>query len=255
MNIVINNNEKAEIFVELFQYLKLFTSIISISLETERFYIQGMDSCQISIFEISLAKDWFDKYEIEVDKVISMNVQIFAKILHIHKSPQNIVLNFNEDAVDISLLGEKGDFNKEFTMPLIEYDCDRLSVPAQEYDLDIKLESKKFKGFIDELASFGDCLNIKLEDENIISLSTTSEEGGSMKLSINIDELDECSVTEGEEINCSFSIKYIQMMSQYQRISKNVELNFSNNIPMQCKYILENDDNFIRFYMAPKIED
>ena len=45
------------------------------------------------------------------------------------------------------------------------------------------------------------------------------------------------------------------MMSQYQRISKNVELNFSNNIPMQCKYILENDDNFIRFYMAPKIED
>ena len=85
MNIVINNNEKAEIFVELFQYLKLFTSIISISLETERFYIQGMDSCQISIFEISLTKDWFDKYEIEVDKVISMNVQIFAKILHIHK--------------------------------------------------------------------------------------------------------------------------------------------------------------------------
>lgn len=255
MKIVISNKEKAEIFVELFQYLKLFTSVISISLEKGRFYIQGMDSCQISIFEISLSKDWFDEYEMEIDKIISMNVLIFAKILHIHKSPQNIVMNFNEDAVDISLLSEKGDFNKEFTMPLIEYDSERLTIPNQDYDLDINLESKKFKGFIDELASFGDCLNIKLEDENIISLSTTSEEGGSMKLSINIDELDECSVTEGEEINCSFSIKYIQMMSQYQRISKNVELNFSNNIPMQCKYILENDENFIRFYMAPKIQE
>ena len=255
MKIVISNKEKTEIFVELFQYLKLFTSVISISLEKGRFYIQGMDSCQISIFEISLTKDWFDEYEMEIDKIISMNVQIFAKILHIHKSPQNIVMNFNEDAVDISLLSEKGDFNKEFTMPLIEYDSERLTIPNQDYDLDINLESKKFKGFIDELASFGDCLNIKLEDENIISLSTTSEEGGSMKLSINIDELDECSVTEDENINCSFSIKYIQMMSQYQRISKNVELNFSNNIPMQCKYILENEENYIRFYMAPKIED
>lgn len=255
MKIIISNKEKTEIFVELFQYLKLFTSVISISLEKERFYIQGMDSCQISIFEISLTKDWFDEYEMEIDKIISMNVQIFAKILHIHKSPQNIVMNFNEDAVDISLLSEKGDFNKEFTMPLIEYNSERLTIPNQDYDLDINLESKKFKGFIDELASFGDCLNIKLEDENIISLSTTSEEGGSMKLSINIDELDECSATEGENINCSFSIKYIQMMSQYQRISKNVELNFSNNIPMQCKYILENEENYIRFYMAPKIED
>lgn len=255
MKIIISNKEKAEIFVELFQYLKLFTSVISISLEKGRFYIQGMDSCQISIFEISLTKDWFDEYEMEIDKIISMNVQIFAKILHIHKSPQNIVMNFNEDTVDISLLSEKGDFNKEFTMPLIEYNSERLTIPNQDYDLDINLESKKFKGFIDELASFGDCLNIKLEDENIISLSTTSEEGGSMKLSINIDELDECSATEGENINCSFSIKYIQMMSQYQRISKNVELNFSNNIPMQCKYILENEENYIRFYMAPKIED
>ena len=34
---------------------------------------------------------------------------------------------------------------------------------------------------------------------------------GSMKLSINIDELDECGATEGEDINCSFSIKYIHI--------------------------------------------
>jgi len=254
MKVEIHSSEKTFIFVELFQYLKLFTGVVSISFNTDGMYLQGMDSAQVSIYEISLLKDWFDLYEVPVNKVISMNINILSKILHIHKAPQHIILTVNEDNMDISFHGEKGDFNKDFSMPLIDYDCDRLTVPDQEYDLDIKLESKKFKSIIDELANFGDTMNVRLEDENMITLSSKSEDSGSMKLSINIDELDECGATEGEEINCSFSIKYIHMMSQYFKISKNVELNFSNGIPMQCKYLID-ETNYIRFYMAPKIEE
>ena len=74
MEIKITDLQKANVFVELFQYLKQFVSIISLTLKTDQFYIQGMDSSQISIFEISLMNDWFDEYKIEKDTVIGVNV-------------------------------------------------------------------------------------------------------------------------------------------------------------------------------------
>ncbi len=255
MEIIIKNNEKTQIFVELFQYLKLFTTTVSISILTNKFYIQGMDSSQVSIFEITLTKEWFDKYVVEKDTVVSMNINIFAKILHIYAVPQDIHLSVNEDEMEIKFQSEGKEFDKEFVMPLIDYDSEYMVIPDKEYDLDIKIESKKLKTIVDELSIFGDTMTIKYDNENIV-LTSKSETEGSMKTLMKIDDIDECVVNEELETECSFRIKYIQHMLQYHKISKYTELHFSNDTPMQCKYILdENPENYIRFYLAPIVAD
>jgi proliferating cell nuclear antigen PCNA len=256
MEIIITNVIKTASFVELFQHLKLFTNIVSITLSNERFYIQGMDSSQLSVFEISLLRDWFNTYNIEKDVVISVNVNIFAKILHIHKCPQSITLNVQEDNLEIKFESEGKEFNKEFLMPLMEYECQHLTIPDKEYDMDIVLDSKKFKNVIDQLSNFGDSLTIKYQEDQGVLLTSTSDTEGSMKIIMKIDEVDECSINENQDTECTFRIKYIQFMSQYYKISKSVELNFTNDNPMQCKYTFdENKDNYIRFYLVPVIDD
>ena len=42
---------------------------------------------------------------------------IFLKILHIHKCPQSITLNVQEDNLEIKFESEGKEFNKEFLMP------------------------------------------------------------------------------------------------------------------------------------------
>ncbi len=255
MEIKINDLQKAVVFVELFQYLKQFVTIISLTLKTDQFYIQGMDSSQISIFEISLMKDWFDEYNVEKDTVIGLNINIFAKILHIYNNPQTISLIVNEENMEIKFESDTKDFNKEFIMPLVEYETEYLTIPEKEYDMDIEMESKKFKIFIDELAIFGDVLTIKYEDDNVI-LNSQSDTEGSMKLLMKAEDLEECTINEEVQTECSFRIKYLQYMTQYYKLSKYVLLNFTNDTPMQCKYILhENINNFIRFHLAPVMED
>ena len=145
MEIKINDLQKAVVFVELFQYLKQFVTIISLTLKTDQFYIQGMDSSQISIFEISLMKDWFDEYNVEKDTVIGLNINIFAKILHIYNNPQTISLIVNEENMEIKFESDTKDFNKEFIMPLVEYETEYLTIPEKEYDMDIEMESKNSK--------------------------------------------------------------------------------------------------------------
>ena len=255
MEIKIIDLQKANVFVELFQYLKQFVSIISLTLKTDQFYIQGMDSSQISIFEISLMNDWFDEYKIEKDTVIGLNVNIFAKILHIYSNPQTISLIINEDNMEIKFESDTKDFNKEFVMPLVEFESEHLSIPEKEYDMDIEMESKKFKNFIDELAIFGDVLTIKYEDENVV-LTSQSDTEGSMKLLMKAEDLEECTLNEEVETICSFRIKYLQYMTQYYKLSKYILLNFSNGMPMHCKYVLHKDEkNFIRFHLAPVMDD
>jgi len=257
MEISITDKNKTVIFVQLFQHLKLFTNAISVQIDKDRFYIQGMDSSHISIFEISLMKDWFDKFEINDHQDIGINIIIFSKILSTHESGQSILLNqSNNDTLDISFHSDnKNEFNKDFTMPLIDLESELLGIPETDYDLEFNLETKKFKTIIDELCNFGDCVDIKFENDTI-SLSSETESEGSMKLSINTDDLEECSVNDDTSISCSFNIKFIHYMCQYHKISKYANLYFTNEIPMQCKYFIDDNElNFIRFYLAPKVED
>ena len=199
--------------------------------------------------------DWFDEYNIKKDTVIGININIFAKILHIYKNPQTISLIINEDTMEIKFENDTKDFNKEFIMPLVDFESERLAIPEKEYDMDIEMESKKFKNFIDELAIFGDVLTIKYEDENII-LTSQSDTEGSMKLLMKAEDLEECSVNEEVQTICSFRIKYLQYMTQYYKLSKYVLLNFTNDTPMHCRYILhENKKNFIQFHLAPVMDN
>ena len=65
MNIQLKNEDKCSIFVNIFQNLKLFTTNININVNEEKFYIQGLDSSHVSIFELNLLSPWFNNYEIE----------------------------------------------------------------------------------------------------------------------------------------------------------------------------------------------
>ena len=54
MNIEIKDSKKCEQFVQMFQYIKLFSLHVNISFKLDNFFIQGMDSSHISVFEILL---------------------------------------------------------------------------------------------------------------------------------------------------------------------------------------------------------
>ena len=77
MEIQINQPSNAEIFSGLFQYIKLFTNDINIHFETERLFIQALDTSRVSIFEVYLPKTWFDVYTInnETGAVIGINTK------------------------------------------------------------------------------------------------------------------------------------------------------------------------------------
>lgn len=123
MNVELHTPSKAESFACLFQHIKLFTEHINILFQTDKMFVQGMDSSRVSIFEIYLPATWFDQYElkdVDVDVTIGINVNIFSKVLATRDKGQMMRLNCLGDGNDnlfVEFLQKK--FHTKFPINLL----------------------------------------------------------------------------------------------------------------------------------------
>jgi proliferating cell nuclear antigen len=252
MEIVINEYKKAEQFVQIFQFLKLFGTNINLKMEKDHFFIQGMDSSHVSVYELNMVNSWFDKYDIDETRVIGLNVNIFYKILNIRDDSQVIKMIFNEDTIDIELTGEnKNVYDKFFTMPMIDVDTEELGIPDNDYSLVFSMESKRFKLLIDQFSNFGEDIEFSYNEEQLKVLSNNTTEG-SMEINIKLDDMESCEVEEDLEFRCSFSLKQISYMAQFFKLTSDLHIHISEDMPFKLLYNL-GDENYLRFFLAPKV--
>ena len=254
MRFEITDKKKREIFITIFNNLKNFTDAIVLNIEQDRLYIQGMDNSHICVYELILQSSWFQVWDITEPQVFGLSLPIFNKILHICSDKQSIHIHSdnNEDLQIDFTCDEKGEFDKHLKMPLMDIDTDRLHIPDMDYEVDIEMDSKKFKNLIDELANFNETLNIVCNENQVVLESSSSE--GTMNVVITTDDIDLLAVVEGKEINSSFGIKYIAQMCQFHKVTTNCAIHITEGMPLQLKYEID-EECMMRFYLAPKISD
>jgi proliferating cell nuclear antigen len=261
MNIQITTPAKCEIITSIFQNMKLFSDNINIMLEENRMFIQSMDTGHVSIIELNIPNTWFDSYNHISERkniTIGVNTITLFKILSTRDKNQNIEINYdleNSDKISISFTSQdKTVFDKHFNVPLMDLDIDTLSIPEMEYQAEFNLSSTNFANLMNQLKLFGDTMGIECSEEKI-QLSSESIELGKMSVDINIEDLNSFAIDEGEQLNMSFSLNHLYNVAQFHKLSKYVDLKFSTNYPMKLIYYLGDDNTYISFYIAPKIND
>ena len=276
MDIVINNAIKADIFVSLFQHISKFTENVNLMFETDRFYMQSMNTAHVVILEICLPKEWFDVYEIKEkgSLKIGVNTALFYKVLKKREKSLQINICYQKStndrlqfffttnttstssSIDESTSKKKEEvFDKDFEIPLVDVEEEMLSIPDIEYQAELSLSTDKFANLISQLKDFGETLEIQCSEEKI-TLSAHSCENGKMITRILIEDLTEFSIEENENIQMEFALKYLHDICLYQKLSKLVELKISKDFPIRIMYSLgvEKNATFL-FYLAPKMQD
>jgi len=260
MNISINNSIKSETFALIFQHIKAFTEHIIIMFEKDRVYFQSMDSARISVFELFIPSNWFDKYELQNEGSIPIGVSssLLFKILNTRDKNQETRLVFdpeNEDKLSIHFTSEdKAVFDKHFELPLVDLDTELMGIPEMECNAEFSISSASFASIISQLKMFGDTLDIVCNEEKI-ELRSLSDGAGKMSVDIPIDELSEYSIDEGETINLSFGLNTLNNICLYHKITKEVKIKLIKDYPMQIVYYFGDDNTKLIFYLAPKIKD
>lgn len=260
MDIQILNPSTAECFCNLFQYIKLFTEHVNLTFTNEKMYMQTMDTSRVSIVEVFLPENWFQKYEMKNNNsiTIGINATILYKVLNTRDKQQNIqlIMDSNDnDKLKINFISEdKTVFDKHFEIPLIDLDVEVMEIPEFESDADISLPSTYFAGIISQLQIFGDTIQFDCSEEKI-ELTSLSLESGKMKVSIDIEDITSYAINENESMSISFSLTRLHNICMYNKLSKEVEVMLTNNYPMKITYPLNMDEAKMVFYLAPQISE
>ena len=290
MDFKIKDPSKIEIFTTIFQIIKSISEQISIHFTDEKLFIQTMDPSKVSVLEIAIRSSWFDFYSCQEDNLqIGINTGILHRILSSKEKTQTIHFEYNtenpgnEDKLFVNMVevtpakelqinnegnvvsppstdvssvvskNYKNVYNRYFEVPLINLENELMEIPSIDYEAEISLPSINFAILIHQLKGFGEVLNIKC-NENDIQFISKSTENGSMRVEIKIDELTGFSIIEGENINVSFSLQYINTISAYSKISKMVELKIRRDYPIRVDYTFgEAEEGSIKFFLSPKI--
>tara|TARA_B110000285_G_C15141191_1_gene630866 strand:- start:5936 stop:6727 length:792 start_codon:yes stop_codon:yes gene_type:complete len=263
MKLMIANKTRFAIFVSIFHNLSKFSDSINIYFTDERLYIQGMDNSHCSMFEIQILADWFTTYECEESVTIGITSSVLYRVLNTHDENQNVFMGCEKDGCNLNIQFKntkenQKSFPKEFEIPLMDIETELLHVPESEYEVTIKMPIKSFSTVVDQLSIFGDNMNVEINDEPLMNLSSNGHEGKMCvnMMSENMDCVDEFIITTGVNISLQYSLKYIQLFTNFSKVNKDVMLKMSNGIPMEVFFDLdESEGSFARFFLAPRIDD
>lgn len=256
MELIINNKKKKDILVYIFSILKNSLSQTNAILEPDHLHIEGMDKSHICLFNINLHNSWFDSYNIKERIELSFDTNTFYSIINMKSDDQKLIITKKDDSLEVEFTNceysKKSEYNKNFSIPLLEYDYEELSVPEIDYEVEFILSSKKLCETLLQLSNFGENLNINCS-ENMINLETKGDLG---KMSVNIlaEDTNSYAIVENEEINISYSLVHLNKMCITNKLTDEIEINLSNNCPMKISYNLGENSN-ASFYIAPKMND
>lgn len=262
MKLVIASKKKANVFTAIFQNLNKFTVDININFKEDEMYIQGMDSSHCSMFEICLKKEWFEDYQCNETTIVGINSLVLYKIFSTRQENQIIVMEYenDNDKLDIcfkNLEKTENEFQKEFSIPLMDIESDMLGVPEVEYDIFININTKSFTTMVSQLEIFGDLVTLDYSKEKLF-LKADGDNGkiGIVLKDEKTNNLNKCDISIEDNMCLSYSVKYISYFCSFSKINSNVNILFKESMPMLVHYELENsNDSYIKFYLAPKIDD
>lgn len=261
MRLIIENKSKLEVFVAIFQLLKNWSSHINMHFEKDKLYIQSMDKSHVCLADIEIKAKWFSIFDCSKNNKISVDSSHFAILMNYALNHDILELKYeDEDENDVDKLyinflngkENKGSFYHFFELNLIDVDEDSLGIPKVYYDVEFTIESKKLVEVFSEFNTFCSDLNIKCT-ESVVELNA---QGDSTKLKVNIpvDDLDAYAISEGEEIDISFSLSHLCKMCLSMKMSSSINVSISSELPMSLNYNL-GDDSKVSFFIAPKVTD
>lgn len=265
MEFTITQSKKASLFTYLFQHVKTLSEHINIHFESERMYMQAMDSSQVSILEIIVPSDWFDSYTLldNTTTTIGVRAATFFTVLSVRAPNQQIKVEYHAetdtDKLFVYFTGDEGGiFDRFIEMPLMEIDSEMLGIPEMEYQVDVSLPSKEFATIIHQMKDFGETIEFQCTEESVCARGKSVEKGV-LNANIPISSLSGYAI--GENVNQCFSLKYLHTISLYEKIAREVEIHFSDDSPMKVHYSIpatSDEDTSIAhlyFYLAPKMDD
>jgi len=221
--------------------------------------LQAMDSSHVSLVSMLLRYDGFDHYRCDRNLTLGINLQSMSKILKCANNDDVLTIKADDSGDTVTFVFEspKQDKISDFELKLLQIDAEVLGIPDTEYKAVIKMSSSEFQRICRDLTILGDTVFISTTKEGV-KFSVSGEVGtGNIicRPTADVDAKEENTTIQLEEpVQLTFALRYLNYFTKATSLASSVSLSISQEVPLVVEYRIE-DLGYIRFYLAPKIED
>ncbi|KAG1449557.1 hypothetical protein G6F56_008608 [Rhizopus delemar] len=221
--------------------------------------LQAMDNSHVALVALMLRSDGFDPYRCDRNLPLGINLTNLSKILKCARNDDILTLKADDGGDVVNFVFESKDSDKvsSYDLKLLDIDSEHLGIPDTTYDANIQMPSVKFQEIVRDLSTLSDSITIECTKEGIKFSADGEIARGSVtvKASSSVDDEDESTTIELQQsVAMSFAVKYLVNFTKATPLSSRVSLNMSADVPLLIDYKLDNI-GYVRYYLAPKIED
>jgi proliferating cell nuclear antigen len=221
--------------------------------------LQAMDDAHVSLVSMCLKSTGFDKYRCDRNLSMGINLESMVKIMKCSTNDDIMTIKAQDNADTLTIMFETSNQEKmsDYEMKLMNLDQEHLGIPETNYSCIIKMPSSEFTRICRDLAQFGESVIIACTKEGV-KFSTSGDIGSAnIKLSqtASIDKEEDAVTIEMQQAVClTFACRYLNLFCKAAPLSSQVILSMSGDVPLVVEYQIE-DLGYIRYYLAPKIEE
>lgn len=217
-------------------------------LNSEGIRLTAMDPASVAMVDFRILPSAFLDFSAAEEEAITINVGNFVEILKRARANDQISLELADNKLKITM---KGDFKRNFSLPIIDTPPGSQKVPDLEFNGKIILATSAFREGIKDASMVSDCVILGADPTTftINSLGDTSETRMELKKdAISLEELE-----VNSEIKSKYSIDYLEKMLKGAKIADSIKLQFSTDYPLRFDCIAV-DKLQLSFILAPRVD-
>lgn len=218
-----------------------------------------MDSSHVSLVSLILRPEGFDKYRCDRDISMGVNISNMSSIFK-YTNINDVLTMQSKDKPDYVIFkfeNQSKDKVSDYCMKLMNIDQEHLEIPETDYDCVIKMPSMEFAKICRDLSQFGESITICCTKDGV-RFSASGDVGVAnvnLAQTYKVDKEEEAVTIDLQAaVSLTFATRYLTHFIKATPLSAQVQLSISKEVPLIVEYPIE-DFGFIRYYLAPKIED
>ncbi|ERM95128.1 hypothetical protein AMTRI_Chr07g30850 [Amborella trichopoda] len=223
------------------------------------FSLQAMDSSHVALVALLLRSEGFEHYRCDRNLSMGMNLNNMSKMLKCAGNDDIITIKADDGGDIVTFMFESPSQDKisDFEMKLMDISSEQLGIPESEYQSIVRMPAAEFQRICKDLSSIGDTVIISVTKEGV-KFSTRGDIGSAnivCRQNTSVDKPEEATVIEMKEpVSLTFALRYMNSFTKATPLSNSVSLSMSSDLPLVVEYKIA-DMGYLRFYLAPKIED
>jgi len=208
------------------------------------------DRTMVSVIDFNLKPAAFDKFEVDEDVSIGLNLANFVSVLKRAKSSDKLVLEYEKGNKLKVII--KGSGTRSFEIPIIEIKTEKPPVEQLEFKGRIEIESSMMEEGIADAEIAGDSVIFEATKDSFKIYSKGDVSSTEMKIMQGDQGL--IGVKAEGSVKARYPLEYLKKIIKAGKLSKQLVLEFGTDYPMRMSFDAL-DKLTLKIILAPRVEE